>query len=80
MSATAEIVKKAIKGTWFDVEDDGGTIILSSREYGDVGDESAGAEDIKEARRLIVLLRNEFPTVKVEGDIVDEWVMVTLHP
>lgn len=72
----AEDIKRIIGRTWFDVSEEGDEIIIDSREYGDVGEESYGEKDLKEGRRIIRLLRETGLSCSIEG--VDEWVIVTV--
>ena len=64
--------------TWFDTELDGDLVILSTREHGNVGEETVGDEDIAEARRIITELKAKFPKAKIDAEAVDEWVTVTV--
>jgi len=73
--------KKAIRQfmnqqrTWFEEDDESeNSISFISREYGDIGSETAGVKDIKESKRLQKLLRNEFVDLKIVIEVVDEWV------
>lgn len=54
----------------------GEPLTFSTRDHGDVGEESPGREDIAEARRIAVAIRKQFPSANVELDVVDEWVSV----
>ena len=72
----AEDIKRIIGRTWFNVSEEGDEIIIDSREYGDVGEESYGEKDLKEGRRIIRLLRETGLSCSIEG--VDEWVIVTV--
>jgi len=64
--------------TWFEIEDiNAKEIHLSTRQHGNVQDETPGRADIKEARRLLQLLKkNSSSIAKIEADTVDEWVSV----
>ena len=76
-----DIVEKFARGirTWFDIEKDNDSITLDTREHGDVGSESPGDEDVREARRLVQLFKQEFGNkVRVDPDTADEWVSVTV--
>ena len=81
-SAILNDVQKFIKGlsTWFEEDDKGrNSISYSSREYGDGGSERAGREDIQEAKRLISELKQKFgKQVRVDAEVVDEWVTVSV--
>lgn len=67
--------------TWFDVSDEGTTVEISSREYGDVGRDRAGQKDKDEAKRLLKLLRKAYPASKwvTDAEVIDEWVHVNLR-
>ena len=62
--------------TWFDIDDvNRKSIMLSTRENGDVGDEEPGRADIQEAKRLWKIIKDEFgDAVKGSLEVVDEWV------
>ena len=63
--------------SWFSFDgDDDGTMSFSTREHGNVCDEEPGEADIAEARRLIKLVRDKFPSLKLSGEVVDEWVCI----
>lgn len=72
--------------TWFDRESENeddiydSSIIYSTRENGDVGEEEAGQADIEEARRIIKCLRAKFARsdYRIDGDVCDEWVTITI--
>jgi hypothetical protein len=78
---TAE-VKDYVKSlrTWFEPEnEEADRIDFTSREYGDVGEEQPGQKDIAEAKRLMKALRDKFgKSIKISGDVVDEWVTVSV--
>lgn len=60
--------------TWFDFEVEDNVVSGTTREGGSVGDETPGDADIAEAKRLAVLVRQEFGSkVKVTVGTVDEW-------
>lgn len=66
--------------TWFAPDDEGPhEFSYSSREYGSVGDEEPGEEDIREARRLAALVRSAFDSLKITVDVIDEWVSITVR-
>lgn len=68
--------------TYMGVYDEGDTeeILLQTRENGDVGYEEAGDEDIEEARRVQKLIKKKFPDLRVEIEVVDEWVHLNIWP
>lgn len=81
-----DVIKKVEKvidrqRTWFDVDDkDDDEISFSSREYGDVGSERAGSQDVREGKRLLGIVRKELgDDVRASLDIVDEWVILTVR-
>lgn len=75
-----DFVKK--QRTWFNLNDEESDWLLyNSRRYGDVGSETAGEADKKEAKRLGDLIYKEFKdridSIKME--IVDEWVDLNIN-
>lgn len=80
-SPTLSGVRSVIGSTWFDVLDEDGRILLESRDYGDVGEETAGQTDVKEGRRILHALRDRFPLDDFQSslDVCDEWVTVELR-
>lgn len=54
------------------------TLIFTTRENGNVGEEEASDVDIEEGRKLRTLLKKEFPDLKVSMEVVDEWVDVNV--
>jgi hypothetical protein len=78
MSELREKVKAfVLKNSYFedandDDEDD--DLRFTTRENGDVGDETPGDEDWQELIRVSRLLKAEFPNqVKCTGETIDEW-------
>jgi hypothetical protein len=75
-------VLKAIASskTYMQVEDDSDMreILIATRENGDVYDDTAGADDIKEAQRVQKILMKKFPGIKVQVETVDEWVHLSI--
>ena len=57
-------------------EDD---LLFQTREYGCVGDEEPGEEDVLEAHRLVMLVTEKF-NVRAEWDTTDEWTNLTVYP
>ncbi len=78
---TVSSVREAVGRTWFDITDEETRIDLTSRDYGDVGSETPGKEDIKEGMRLFDLLKKVFKPSKWElrYETVDEWVTVSVR-
>ena len=76
-------VLKAITSTktYMDVEeaDDMREIIIATRENGDVYDDTAGADDIKEAQRVQKILMKKFPGIQIQVQTVDEWVHLSIN-
>lgn len=58
--------------------EDGGVHEFSTRENGDVGNETPGKQDVAEAYKLKKMLDQQFDKVMTEVEIVDEWVMLFL--
>lgn len=81
LEATVATVKAAAGSTWFDCSEEYGTIELSTRRHGDVGEERAGEPDIKEGRRLFDLIRKVFKPADwdVTCETIDEWVHVSVR-
>lgn len=73
---TREQIRKAIGQTWFDIEDQGDFWTVSSRQYGDMSNDTPGQEDIKEGHRLHDILLKAFPGVQIEYGGADEWVTI----
>lgn len=75
-------VLKAIASTktYMQVEEDDNMkeILIATRENGDVYDDTAGADDIKEAQRVQKILMKKFPGIKVQVETVDEWVHLSI--
>jgi hypothetical protein len=60
-------------------EDDTEEILLTTRDNGNVGDETAGDADIKEAGRVQKLIKKKFPDLIVDIEEVDEWVHLNIR-
>jgi|TARA_B110000977_G_C11063439_1_gene486865 hypothetical protein len=60
-------------------EDDTEEIMLTTRDNGNVGDETAGDADIKEAGRVQKLIKKKFPDLIVDIEEVDEWVHLNIR-
>lgn len=57
-----------------DDEDEDGELRFTTRENGDVGNETPGDKDWQELVRVSRLLKAEFPNqIKCFGETVDEW-------
>lgn len=79
MPCNKPFIKTLIGDTWFDIDDDDDQLILESREFGDVGAETAGDKDVNEAKRIIKDVKRHFgDTLHISWDIVDEWVIITI--
>lgn len=71
-----EEIKKVIAGTWFDFRDEGDRFVLDTRENGDVGSETPGQPDLREAQRMAKELKRSFPKHEVLYEALDEWVIL----
>lgn len=60
-------------------EDDTEEILLTTRDNGNVGDETPGDADIKEAGRVQKLIKKKFPDLIVDIEEVDEWVHLNIR-
>ena len=60
-------------------EDDTEEILLTTRDNGNVGDETPGDADIKEAGRVQKLIKKKFPNLIVDIEEVDEWVHLNIR-
>lgn len=61
--------------TWFEFDDAGDDYIyLTTRENGDVGNETPGQADWREGQRLGKAIKQNFKNVKISLDYIDEWV------
>jgi hypothetical protein len=74
-------VSEILKQSWFtdDGDKDPHRVAFSTRANGDVGSEEAGAEDIREAKRLAKIIRQQFPQLNVEVDTCDEWTGIYVN-
>ena len=68
-----KILKYIESISYFTVDEDN---MVSTREHGDVGNETPGVEDIKEANRLLGILIEKYPNYKFVPEIIDEWVSI----
>lgn len=77
MSELREKVKEfVLKNSYFEGtnDDEDSELRFTTRENGDVGNETPGEEDWQELIRIIRLLKSEFPDkLKCAGETVDEW-------
>ena len=71
-------INSAVEGTWFDVREESDSIVLDSREHGDVGSETPGKLDFAEAKRMSAILRGRFPRHDIRVETVDEWVVLEI--
>ena len=62
------------------IEDTGEAFLLTTRESGNVGEETAGKSDIEIGRRILGILRKSFPDAenRSSAEVVDEWVIVSI--
>lgn len=77
---TLDQIRETVGKTWFDFAQEDTSVILDTRQHGDVGEEEAGAEDKDEGRRIIKALRAAYPPTdyRTRYEVVDEWVTVTI--
>lgn len=84
----AALYKKVLKAiaatkTYLDIENEGdmNNIFLSTREHGNVGDETPGSEDIKEVQRVQKILQKKFAKddIKITASTTDEWVNLDIQ-
>lgn len=61
--------------TYMDVESKTNRLdfFLSTRDNGDVGDETPGLEDLNEAQRVQKIIQSKFPELKITISTTDEW-------
>lgn len=67
--------------TWLDEGDHTNEVddlLFATRDNGNVGDETPGAADFKEARRVAQLVEASFPQVQTSVESVDEWVELAI--
>ena len=77
-----EEIQSIIKtNSYFDIEylSDEGVVESYTREHGSVGDGEASEKDVREAHKLVKLIKEKFPKVATEVEEVDEWVHLTIH-
>ena len=64
----------------FTIDDNGSDFVnFSTRDHGNVGDETPGKEDIVNAKYIESYILQNFPNVDVEIETVDEWVYVNCN-
>jgi hypothetical protein len=75
MEKLSTSVRQAIVSTktYMDIEDDVFDILFSTREHGDVSNETPSIVDIKEAQRVQNILQKNFPELKITISTTDEW-------
>jgi hypothetical protein len=56
------------------------SVLISTKEHGNTYAEEPGQEDIDEAKLIIKELKNKFNDIKVEPEIVDEYVTLNILP
>ena len=65
---------------WFTLEDSSNKgLSYTTREHGDVAEETPGAQDIVEARRVRKLLKEKFPFCILDIEVTDEWVTLIIE-
>lgn len=69
-----DVINFIKENSYFTDETEGDEITFVTRENGDVGNETPGAKDIQEAKRLKELIIKKFPDSKVNIENVDEWI------
>jgi hypothetical protein len=68
------------QNTWFEFDDAGDDyILLTTRENGDVGNETPGKADWREGQRLGKAIKQNFKNVKLSLDYTDEWVNLEVY-
>ena len=75
MTNKDSIILHVERTSWFthnNTEDN--RLSFSTRENGNVGDETPGKEDFKKAHELAIDIKKSFDIVNVEISSVDEWV------
>lgn len=79
MTTLEEIKNKIHNTSWFRYEEDVSDTEMSfaTRDNGNVGDETPGREDQREAWFLKRKFEQEYP-VEIEVEEVDEWVMLNV--
>jgi len=75
------ISKYINNNSWFDEDDhDEDSVSFSTRESGDVGEETYGKEDFAKAVELKAALVAKYgEAINVEIEAVDEWVLITVR-
>jgi len=69
-----DVINFIKENSYFTDETEDDEITFVTRENGDVGNETPGAKDIQEAKRLKELIIKKFPDSKVNIENVDEWI------
>lgn len=54
------------------------TAFYSTRRHGNIGDETPGMEDVLEAKKAKLLLKDAFDNLEFEFETVDEWVHLNI--
>lgn len=76
-------VEQAIveSNTYMDVESKTNELdfFLSTRENGDVGNETPSVDDINEAKRVQKVLQSKFPELKISISTTDEWTNLRIQ-
>ena len=86
-SATHKKILKAIDSTrtymevetFFGEEDNMSEIMIATRKNGNVGSETPGQADIKEAERVQKIIMKKFPGVKAYVETAGEWVHLLIE-
>lgn len=78
---TSQEIEKfiAAQNTWFELEDaTENRIAYTTRENGNMGNDTAGSADIVEAKRLKKIIDAQFEQAETTIDTMDEWVNLTV--
>lgn len=67
--------------TYMDVESETNKLdfFLSTRENGDVGNETPSLEDLDEAQRVQEIIKSKFPELKITISTTDEWTNLRIQ-
>jgi hypothetical protein len=73
---TVEQIKSIIGETYFDIQNNCGSLEISTRQNGDTCDSKASPYDISEARKLMSKLSAS--NIPCQLRVIDEWVEVII--